>query len=444
MLIVGNVRTTEINIARFMSALETKASGVKLPDSCLASLDTEAIGAMRILACLLEDLSHPPIELFPDVIDGVSTDTWSTKALNQSRGAWLLYPAADSAIDFRPMIWVNPLSNVDPGIVVPDFAPPESGLCPLSEVMAIADAGVRWGGLHDVLDAMSVDFGHPSWESLHRLWGTFQHLPLPALDVWKMLGKHSKALLAFAFTSPMPEHELARAIHRFRDETGWTPELNTLKNWHAVVLALWNYWKGQLPEDLAKTVFLVQLETRLAVFKNEFTSLELMLEFISFEVSNVPTPGLMAIGAQTPAKVDQLLKQLWVGGESLVNVQLFTVNAMRDNWPGKGFFEEAFAALLEHLDIEDKQLISPFFSRLFWLQPDDFKLSVANIPMLCAIWASTSTPRKWWGEPKNRLALRRIRDFDPIWFEQCFRHGFSVMLAMQGLIKPQHFIKLPV
>lgn len=443
-LIVGNARTTEINIARFMSALETTDSGVKLPDDCLASLDTDAISAMRILACPLEDLSRPPIELFPNIIEGVSTDTWGTQALIQTIGAWLIYPAADSAVDFRPMIWVNPVSTGDPDNTAAHCPSPKTGACPLSDVMAIADPGIRWGGLHDVLDAMSLDFGHPSWELLHRLWSTFQHLPLPALDVWRMLGKHSKALLAFALTSPVPEHELARAIHRFRDETGWTPELNTLNNWHTVVLAFWNHWRNQLPEDLAKAVFLAQLETRLSVFKNEFVSLELMLEFLAFEVSSIPTPGLMAIGAQTPAKVDQLLKQLWVGGESLVNVQLFTVNAMRNNWPGKGFFEEAFAALLEDLDIEQQRLLAPVFQRLFWLQPGDFKLSVANIPMLCAIWAATSTTRKWWGEPKNRLTLRRIRDFDPIWFEQCFRHGFSVLLAMPGLIKPQRFIELPV
>lgn len=439
-LIVGNARSTEINIARFMGVLEPGENSVKLSDDCLTAIDATAFSDIKIFASPLDNLARESIEVFPAKVEGVAIGTWDMEPLNKTSGSWLVYPASDSSVDFRPLIWQHSVPNF---IDIPDPVPVEGSGCPLIEAMAIADRNDRWVALKSVLSAMCLDFGHPSWGSMHRLWNTFQHLPLPALDIWKMLGRHSKGLLAFAFTSPMPEHELARAIHRFRDETGWTPEMITMKNWHRVVFALWEYWKTQLPEDLAKTVFLAQLEGRLTAFKNEFASLELLIDFVSFEVSNVPPPSLMSIGAQTNAKVDQLLKQLWVGGESLVNVQLFTVNAMRDNWPGKGFFEEAFSALLEALDDGHKKLLSPFFSKFFWLQPGDFKLSVANTPMLCAIWAATSTDQQWWGEPKNRMTLRRIRDFDPIWFEQCFRHGFSVLLAMQGMIKPQRFVELP-
>jgi hypothetical protein len=120
------------------------------------------------------------------------------------------------------------------------------------------------------------------------------------------------------------------------------------------------------------------------------------------------------------------------------------VNAQRANWPEKGFFEEAVAAFDESISEIDKKILGPLFRRLFWLQAGDFKMTAANVPMLCALWAATSTSRKWWGAPKNRLALRRLRDFDPVWFEQCFKHSFAVLLSVQGLVKPQENLDFPV
>ena len=78
--------------------------------------------------------------------------------------------------------------------------------------------------------------------------------------------------------------------------------------------------------------------------------------------------------------------------------------------------------------------------RLFWLQPSDFKFSVANLPMLCALWSLTSAKRTYWSAAGHRLALQRVRDFDPVWFEQGFRHAFAALLTMDGVIEPQRLI----
>ena len=438
-LIVGNVRSSEVCIARFTCFLESETHCVKLPDTIFAPMGVGALTGARILASPLASLAQQPVELAPLTSEGVFTGAWSTQTLDSNLDPWLIYPSGDSTLDFRPRIWTGVSSREGDSPIQGQ----NTAGCALAQVLSRADPGERWSGLHEVFDAMCLDHAHPSWELLHGLWRTFSHLPLSALDVWKMLGKHSKSLLAFILLSPMPDHELARSIRRFRDETGWAPELNTLDDWHSVIASFWNYWTKQLSPDTAKIVFSTQLDSRLLLLKNEFHSLELMLDFLTFEVTNEPPSSLMAMGAQTPAKVDLLLKDLWVGGESLANVQLFTVNAMRENWPSRGFFEDAFAAFIESLGEEKKRLLAPIFSRLFWIQPGDFKLSVANMPILCALWAATSTSRSWWGEPKNRLNLRRIRDFDPIWFEQGFRHAFAVLLSIQGLVKPKCVVELP-
>jgi hypothetical protein len=65
----------------------------------------------------------------------------------------------------------------------------------------------------------------------------------------------------------------------------------------------------------------------------------------------------------------------------------------------------------------------------------DYKFSVANLPILCALWAATSTSRQWWSDPRSRLALKQIRDFDPIWFEQAYRQAFKVCMSIEGLVQ---------
>jgi hypothetical protein len=439
-LLVGNVKTTEIHIARFMCILESGIDLLRLPEDFFASLGVDAPGGVRFLASQLTNPLLKAIELLQIESDGVLKNGWSTDSLDPLLSPWFIYPAGDSVIHFRPRIWaeaprMNLLLNAEER---------NSIVCPLSAALSIADATDRWGELHNVLELMSSDFSHESWSLLHVLWDTFKHLPLPALDVWKMLGKHSKSLLAFIFVSPMTDDELTAALRRFRNETGWTPELSTLDDWRAVIATFWTFWSNQLPADLAKSVFLSQLQSRLTLVKNEFHGLELMLDFLNFEVTSVPPPSLMLIGAQTNAKVDLRLKELWTGGESLVNAYLFTSNSDRDNWPGKRFFEEAFEAFIESVQEDEKLLLSPWFKRLFWFQPGDFKMSAANMPMLCALWATTSTSRQWWGHPKNRLMIRRLRDFDPVWFEQCFRQSCAVLLSISGLIKPRAVVVLPV
>lgn len=440
-LIVGNIKATEIHIARFACSLESAPNCVGLDDAASSLIGAGAWDALKVLANPLKDPTRQPIQLARFESAGIFAHAWGTQALDPEQSPWLIYPAEDSVIDFRPRLWLGESSYEADESPSSD----EATGCRLSMALTIGDPGERWSHLHVVLGDMSADLTHASWPLLHGLWNRFHHLPLSTLDVWRMLGKQSKSLLTFILSSPMPDHELTRALRRFRDETGWTPELNTLNDWREVVATFWTYWKSQLSENegLAKTVFINQLESRLTLLKNEFHSLELMLDFISLEVGNQPSQSLIALGAPSNVKVELRLKNLWIGGESLVNTLLFTVNAQRGSWPEKGFFEEAVAAFDESISESDKKILGPLFRRLFWLQPGDFKMTAANMPMLCAMWAATSSSRKWWGAPKNRLALRRLRDFDPVWFEQCFKHSFAVLLSVQGLVKPQKIIDFP-
>ena len=71
----------------------------------------------------------------------------------------------------------------------------------------------------------------------------------------------------------------------------------------------------------------------------------------------------------------------------------------------------------------------------FWLDNGDFKLSVANVPVLCALWCALDLSIDWWRDPGNRLALQRLRAFDPLWFEDAYQHAFAACIGL-ALIEP--------
>jgi len=55
--------------------------------------------------------------------------------------------------------------------------------------------------------------------------------------------------------------------------------------------------------------------------------------------------------------------------------------------------------------------------------------------VLCALWCALDLPLDWWRDSGNRLALQRLRAFDPLWFEDAYRHAFAACIGF-GLIEP--------
>lgn len=293
--------------------------------------------------------------------------------------------------------------------------------------------------MHSALKAMSEDHRHESWPLIDGLWQTFHHLPLTALDVWRMLAKQPKAVLSFLLRSELSDAELAAALRRLHRESGWMPELTTVEDLCEVSRALWRRWADQLPPDLCKTVFSTTLMSRLKLLANEIPSLGPLIETVVFAATGTISPLLEEL-ARSRGKdaATVFIRELWGGGNSLVQEQLFLVNAEREisAWPGRDFVREhAWPAFVQACSKPNQQRLLPYFNKLFWPQLQDRKFSVVNLPVLCALWAATSTSRQWWTDPSSRLALKQIRDFDPIWFEQAYRQAFKVCMSIDGLVQ---------
>ena len=440
---VGSARTANIAVARYNATLERQAAAVALPAGQMKSVSTEELERTVILAHpLVGTRESGPAKLIQFFSAGVPSGVWTTSELDVSLDPWIVFPSEESPLYFQPLLWA---SAQDDDAEVPTR---RSDLCPLGAAILISATDERWHAMSKAIDSMASDYGHPSWTLVGQIWNTFHHLPLPALDLWRVLARQPKAVLAFLLRGALDDHAIGDAARRLREEVGWSPELTSLGDWHECVAALWAYHRMQIPAELAHIVkpadnMLLDLRRRLSALRHELPSLELTLDLVEFELTNRPSSLLSDVFAQADAASGALERRLWQGAESLGNTSLFLVNASRDNWPQRQFFERASRGFAECCPQSASRLMASHVARLFWPKTDDFKVSVANMPMLCALWAMTSASRKWWATTEHRLALRQIRDFDPAWFDLAYRASVAALLAIPGLIEPVCVVDFP-
>lgn len=448
-LVVGGACTSEISVGRYTTTLQMDKDSVRVPATALGRISAEGLENTRVFANSLIQPGVSPLELVPVRTEGVHTGAWAAQGMTPELAPWLVYPAKGSAVQFRPLVWVETRSQAEDD-VSSSQASSTGEVVSLPDAMLQTKADERRQWIHSALQGMSENHLHDSWPLLDSLWQTFHHLPLTALDVWRMLAKQPKAMLSFLLRSELDEAELAEALRRFRIETGWVPELTTVSDLCEVSQSFWKFWVGQnLNPDRCKKYFKEEIESRFKLLANEVPSLRPLIETVVFAATGTVSELLLEVAGPSKKPTATLLKQLWDGGDSLVNSQLLLVNESQEIWPCRDFVEKhALPVFLKNCPPD--QAVKPYLEQIFWKfdswakyfgtqfnkshQPD-FKFSVVNLPVLCALWAATSTSRQWWGDPRSRLALKQIRDFDPIWFEQAYRQAFKVCMSIDGLVQ---------
>ena len=440
-LLVGSSATAEFVVARYAVVPERTGNVLSISAGNLASLAPEALAQTEVFASPLVAEQAEPVRLEQIQSEGVLAGAWDAAGLDPTQSPWLIYPSRESSLRFRPTLWIaDGLAHEAPSNNVTEAS------CALAQAMLDPDPDARRDLVHYVVRDMSHDLNHPSWRLANRLWATFHHLPLPALDVWRMIAKRPRAVLAMLLRLDLDASAVASAARRFRDEVGWIPELTAVSDIRDAASGLWAYWLATLSDPgLAKSVFIPDIEARLKAIAQEIPGIDLLIDLVLFEVAGTASESLQSVWDVRSVHSDVLVRNLWQGQESVGNTLLFLVNSGRDRteWPEPWLFEKALDAYAETLDVASTTRLKPSLGRLFWFQPADFKFSVANLPMLCALWSATSAKRAYWSSADHRLALKRVRDFDPIWFEQAFRHAFAALLTVDGVIEPKRFIDLP-
>jgi len=179
------------------------------------------------------------------------------------------------------------------------------------------------------------------------------------------------------------------------------------------------------------------VKERLQGIALEYQSLQLIVDLLLFETVGEAGESLLEIQRRSINDLCVFARELWSGADSMLMRHLLRAHANDVHWPEPRFFrEQALPALLDGVSEECGQKLAPRMKSFFWVATGDFKMSVANAPVICAIWSATNIDLDWWLDSGRRSALRRLRAFDSAWFDECYRTTLASCMAF-GLLQPK-------
>lgn len=428
-LFAGGRSCYVLTVARYDLVLERNALGFSLSDSQLSPLSAEQVEGIEILAIPLTNPSHPAATLDQLYSEGVPTGVWSASVLDAQFAPWLIFPSQESIIQFRPTVYdVREELQSDGSI---DDVPGHQGL---DAAMSIPLTSVRMEAIEAVIVEMSDDFAHPSWQLLDQLWTTFRHLPLSSLDPFRVLAIRPDLAACWLIRSQLEPAALQTAIRELKKQLGMPLVLTSFASWRNSFQQLKRYWTGLVGTEAAELTFGIALKDRARVISDGEPAIQLTIDVLVDEALAERSSALLEWMLQLHRNPNMAHQALWQGPNSLLMTLLMRNHANDAEWPEQHFvMREALPALNQALNEDFNSYVTAHGKKLFWLAVQDFKFSVINMPVICALWSIGGLPPDWWKDPSRRLALQRIRVFDPIWFDEAYRHTIASALGF-GLI----------
>jgi len=425
----GNARAS-IRVTRYEFSLERSPGGFCFSAADIERMEHSVLEGVVLMACPLAHIGEEPKEIMQESSQCVPVGSWQLESLDSDKSPWLIYPSESSAIYFRPAIWGGQVED-------DSELHNQYETIDLKEAIAIPDSYFRVPAMESVLVDMAKDFYHPSWDLIDHVWSLFHHLPLSSIDIWRIVARTPCVAAAVLFRSQLAEDEMSSLACRLRDELGLVWELISIEEWRGCIDLFWQYWAGMLGEDDAKASFPILLKAKLERLSTDIPPLRLMFEMILYEKSGQLGKEFKTLVRAMSSNPKPRVNRLWGGADAMVQTLLFRVhNPEIEQWPEPRLLNDAITELAEKCDGKLQGKIAQESGFLFWeLSSSDFKRTVANIPVLCALWAITDTDASWWQKPNIRISLRKVRSFDPIWFELAFKEGLAACLSL-GVATP--------
>jgi len=154
---------------------------------------------------LLSEPERHPVELRSRMSQNVATGEFELPGMIDKAGPWLIVPANNSSVTFRPEFL--------PG----NSTPPE----PVSEIRNLQKAALMFhpelfpNSFETVLNAMALNPAHSSWQFLRNLYDNFGYLPLSTFEVWRALVRIPAALAMAMFKFEMSVDFISRIETEF-------------------------------------------------------------------------------------------------------------------------------------------------------------------------------------------------------------------------------------
>ncbi len=424
---LGQSPIATMRLTRYDADLERRALAMAVSDDCLARLSPEELAGVKLRALPMLTAEAKEVELAQSCSSGVPVGRWELASLPASQGPWLVYPAADSTMQLRPTLY--------PGLAIGAQPAGATTHCPLAQSMALTDADERTRAIGQVVTHMSNDLDHVSWTLIIRQYQLLSHLPLSTLDYWRVIGRDMNAALAAVLRLSV---DMTSLMTRMRDELGVIWELTPTATLSAGLGLLSTSWARPFkvePQDpwvrtLVEPVF--QSVGQVDPILGELVHLAL------FQAGFNRHEGLDRLIASVSAGGRAQLQQLWIGEGSLLQRFLLRTHAEDRIWPAFGLTKALLQALQQHAPDAADRLLKDFSRDLLWLPTagqtgqysKNMKEDVANAPLLAALLAQLCPSQSAWRTEQVMAQLRRIRSFDPGWFDVSCRAGTLVAIIL--------------
>lgn len=428
-LLAGSEPVRVLRLTRYDLELEREQQSLAVPGAQFLHMTSEQAEALQLHALPLLELGASALPVEPLRSEGVLAGRWDMAQLPAGHSPWLIYSGQNSSLQVRAMHWLRtPMDLLGTLNAVGDT------LCPLAQAMSSSAEESTDKALAKVIPAMAEDFVHPSWKLLIQQYQQLKHLPLVALDYWRVIAADPSACLAVVLKLP---GEIPELMPRMRDELGVVWELTSA---HCLRKALRKFCSSL--EIEMGTVIPTDLLTE--IVKSVFTKIGHMTESLALQIDrllwnelDVRSDRFERMAADYLKTPQALLQALWRGEDSLLQRILLRHHAQQEVWPDFKMLRK----LLTQIEASPEPNVVLFFrslaKELIW-QPSaplgapviSPKQDVANTPLLLGILIQITDATAWLQSNGNLAALRQIKAFDPVWFDVGLQTG--ALLALKA------------
>lgn len=385
-------------LARYSATLERDGDSIRLDAEGLRSQQIQDLERLSVLAVRLESPGDEAVTLEPFLSEGVATGGWLFSPQLRSSGSWLVYPAAESKLPFRPTLWfVDGELSEDEG---------------LSGAFTIANQQAREQRIDEITEALASDFLNEDWEKVEQLAGQVGHLPLPTLDIWRRFAHSPRgmAALALRLSSLKPEF-----ITRFSQELPFAWETIAFEDWQVAMRQLEAQCVALFGEQSGLAVLQPHLSKRIQLLTSLNGSLAFLLGIAAREWSpdtRREVELLKLVGLQA--------NQVLFEGENCKLMELRRLHA-DDQWPND------LQSLWSSIDLD------PRVAYCLHVGDEGFRTWVINIPIILAVQAMTGQTIDWFHDAERIHVLRNYQAFDQDWFEEAYNQTVARCFA-DGLL----------
>ncbi len=364
----------------------------------------EQVSEVQLKAMRLSQPEENHIILEEKYSESTQVGSWFFYPEKRASEPWLIYPASDSSISFRPILWIGENEST-----TANLNPLE--ITTLHSAVMVEPFELRKLVINKVLAQMCFDFSHSGWEYLKILAEATQHLPLNSFHVWSLIAANHKMLAATVLQMDQD------FIEKLDAELPIFWELITFAEWSIVFYQYQLYLQKILGDDTSTKL----LESRINHLDFLPTSMGIvkralkwsLLDILDQELKLMTIPDALAICVIPP--LDNARQEL---DRRQADNQWLTIlkNELSDYW--------------HDVDESTQQLLNIS-------QVSKHHLSVLLLPILLAHFCLIEPPKKWSADIVHIFKLKQLKNFDEEWFNTAFLFALAYLSQ-----QPENFSRL--